>query len=247
MYKPKYLEPRPRTGSDTVLHLKPWAGLTSAAKLFDYSLNGHIGTVTGTSPTFQYPGIDFPGTDEYVDTGDTFQSTFQDSFSISAWIKPTDGQPPSAGFIVGVATTLEEDCVWMVLNTTGSFTFQYSSNGNRGRLFVNGGNPLLSNGQETWHHLVMVVDSTIRAIGGVKAYFDSVLQPLGALSKGDTTNVVSADFRSTINLIIGAEDFVGTVQNFYDGLIDDVMIFSKALSAAESKNIYEVTRRRYGV
>ncbi|GAI12163.1 unnamed protein product, partial [marine sediment metagenome] len=35
--------------------------------------------------------LDFDGTDDYVDTGNTFESTFQDSFSISLWIKPDDG------------------------------------------------------------------------------------------------------------------------------------------------------------
>lgn len=236
-----------------VAHWKLWNGLMTTGLVFDYSLNGNDGTLVDTDtpitliPT--YPGFNFDGDNDYIDTGDTFQSTFQGSFSISLWCKPDDGQPPSAGYFFGVSTVVpfENDCVWMVLNINGSLFFQYSSNGDRGRLYVNAGNPLFSDGQETWHHLVMVVDSTIRDVGGVKGYFDGVLQPIHAvLSRGDTTSVVSADFTLINNPYIGAE-CVDVPTLFYNGLIDDVMIFNKALTAVEVKNIYEVTRWRYSI
>lgn len=200
--------------------------------------DGNVNTSTGASTGVVNGALDFDG-DEYIDTGDTFQSTFQDSFSISLWCKPTDGQPAATGWLFGVSTVdpAENDCVWMVLANTGALTFQYSSNGNRGRLFLNAGLPLFSNGQETWHHLVMVVDSTIRAVGGVKGYLDGVLQPVGALSKGDTTDVVSADFTSIINPFIGAEDLGGPT-NEYNGLIDNVMLFNKALTQKEIRRLY---------
>ena len=36
--------------------------------------------------------LDFNGTADYVDCNQTFQATARDSFSISCWVKPDDGQ-----------------------------------------------------------------------------------------------------------------------------------------------------------
>ena len=43
----------------------------------------------------------FDGTSDYVNTGSAFQSTFQDSFSISMWIKAVDGIPSAENTILG--------------------------------------------------------------------------------------------------------------------------------------------------
>ena len=56
MYDAKYLQPQVNTVG-LVAHWKLWAGFTSSVKVFDYSLNGNIGTVSGASPS--YPGFTF--------------------------------------------------------------------------------------------------------------------------------------------------------------------------------------------
>ena len=43
----------------------------------------------------------FDGTDDYIDTGQNFSSVFNDSFSISLWVKLDDGQPASTQYFFG--------------------------------------------------------------------------------------------------------------------------------------------------
>lgn len=55
--------------------------------------------LTGVDSAYNY--IDLDGSNEYIDTGSPFQSTFRNSSSISAWIKPTDGIPSAENTIMG--------------------------------------------------------------------------------------------------------------------------------------------------
>ncbi len=54
---------------DLVAYYKLWHGLTSTGSVFDYSLNGKIGTPTGTDIAPAYPGFAFNGTDDFIDVG----------------------------------------------------------------------------------------------------------------------------------------------------------------------------------
>lgn len=216
---------------------------------YDLSLNKHHGTLTPATDTLNMrvtddfgPCLNFDGTHSYVDTGSTFQSTFRNSFSISVWVKPTDGQPAASGYIFGATRGAELECVWIVIGNTGNLTFQYTTNSNRARLYGDAAAAVFSDGQETWHHIVMVVDSTIRAVGGVVGYFDSRRMTIGALSKGDTASVVSAEYTSTANPGLGAELVDGVPTNEYNGLIDNVIIYKRALTANEVHQLY---RKKY--
>ena len=64
----KYLHQSPSTVG-LVAHYKLWAGLTSPGKVFDYSLNGKTGALTGTDIAPAYPGFAFNGTDDFIDVG----------------------------------------------------------------------------------------------------------------------------------------------------------------------------------
>ncbi len=68
MIKPELLVPQVNTVG-LVAHYKLWAGLTSATTVFDYSLGGATGTVTGTDIAPTYPGFSFNGTDDFIDVG----------------------------------------------------------------------------------------------------------------------------------------------------------------------------------
>ncbi|KKM88447.1 hypothetical protein LCGC14_1258650 [marine sediment metagenome] len=68
MIKPELLVPQVNTVG-LVAHYKLWAGLTTAGEVFDYSLGGATGTVTGTDIAPTYPGFSFNGTDDFIDVG----------------------------------------------------------------------------------------------------------------------------------------------------------------------------------
>lgn len=175
------------------------------------------------------------GTNIHIDTGNPFESVFQNSFSISIWAKPTDGNPAHSGFFFGISTSvpsLEHDTVWIVIGSNGSTMMEYTANDNSAKYYSS--SALFSDGQEGWHHLIMIADSTIKDEGGLCGYFDNTLITPHILFKGNTSNVVFADFASTINPFIGAERLGGEPPcNAYNGLIDSVTIWKKALIQSE--------------
>jgi len=69
-----------------VAHYKLWDGLNGATTVFDYSLNGLTGTVSGTNCEPAYEGFKFNGTDDFIDVGTGPNPTK----TISIWIKQDD-------------------------------------------------------------------------------------------------------------------------------------------------------------
>lgn len=69
-----------------VAHYKLQYGPMTPSEVFDYSLNGFVGTLTGTDIAPAYPGFRMNGTDDFIDvgTGPTSVKT------VVMWIKPDD-------------------------------------------------------------------------------------------------------------------------------------------------------------
>lgn len=205
--------------------------------------DGDLNTDTGASTGKINGALDFDGsqaeagTDEYIDTGNSFQSVLQGSFSISMWVKPSDGQPASTKCFIGSDNNIFEDLVLINLTTTGDIGFYYCSNEDSTGVVTF--NSCFTNGQQGWHNITVVADSTIGGIGGLEIYFDGQKQTRDAFWDGDTSSVVFADFITPLDIYIGAENTTaGTPGNFLIGLIDNVMFFNVALSADEVKRIY---------
>ncbi len=236
MYKPKYLQPRVRTGADTILHLKTYVGLVTTSTLFDYSLNNHPGTLKGTA-ALKYPGCELDGDSDYIEVADHADFSFGDGtddspFSTSVWvyIDNIGGYSP----IVGKWATDNRE--WYLELYTGKVTFYILGEGSiyRGRYC----NTRLSIGQ--WYHIVATYDGRggASAQDGIKIYVDGARKD----DTDDVNLVYTAMSDGTAPVWIGRGDI-----DYANGLIDDVMIFNVEKSASEVKSIYEVTRRRYGV
>lgn len=181
--------------------------------------------------------LDFDGNNDYVDTGNVFQSMFRGSFSFSIWIKPDDGQPAAWVVFVSNRNSAGEDIVGFQIQEDGTLYFVYESNNNR--IVAQTAEAAFSNGQETWHHVVGVADSTIGGIGGLKVYLDGSVQTLDGTNNGDTSGITFADWTSSDELFIGARDNGGTADRFFAGLIDDVCIYNHPPSAAEVAWLYK--------
>lgn len=193
---------------------------------------GDLNTDTGTVPGKILSALEFDG-DEFVDLGDTFQSTFRSSWSISLWFKVDDGRPAPnqtfCGHIVG------PDYINIVIEATGKLSYEYVAGGNSAKWRVSA--PLLSDGQETWHHIVCVADDTISGVGGVKIYLDGALTTSDI--NGDTSGVTFTDYTNPFNFYLGGlADVADPPQQIYCGDIDNVMLFNKALTLSEIKYLY---------
>lgn len=197
--------------------------------------DGDLNTNTGASTGKIGGALDFDGrqsiggTDEHVDTGDPFESLFQGSFSISIWFKATDGQPDASVYLWGMDEGDVLNMTYLALGSNGTFLFKYTTDGEHSD-FSTG--VLLANGQETWHHIVVTADSTINGAGGLKLYFDGELVTPSGFT-GNTKDAVFANFASITNLYIGAEDVGAAPNASWYGLIDNVMIFNKAVNLLE--------------
>ena len=90
MIKPELLVPQVSTVG-LVAHYKLWAGLTTTGEVFDYSLGGATGTITGTDITPAYPGFSFNGTDDFIDVGNQGGAIK----TVGLWFKSPDVQATS--------------------------------------------------------------------------------------------------------------------------------------------------------
>lgn len=81
----RFIQPEPSTFG-LVAYYKLWFGLTGPTTVFDYSLGGATGTVTGTNIAPAYPGFSFNGTDDFIDIGNHGGAIK----SIVVWVKATD-------------------------------------------------------------------------------------------------------------------------------------------------------------
>lgn len=209
----------------------------------DISGNGHNGTASANTSLLSAPGVvntcfDFGGSASVV-VSDNAAFSFDDSgtkpFSISAWIYVT-----STGnqFILSKWDDSggAEDREWQFyLDSATRLVFQlYDDNANKfGYVYTKA---VLSNG---WHHVVGTYDSRggSTCASGITLYVDG-----SAISSGDTTIVQNADYVSMqaggTDVVIGARRDGGGVEYNFADKIDNVLIFSKCLTATEITALY---------
>jgi hypothetical protein len=188
------------------------------------------GPITGMSNKYSF---NFDGSNDYLDTGKSFESTLKNSFTLSAWIKPTDGQPSAKGSICG---TLKYD------NYSGYVQFSQETNG---KLKLTIGTPtaeqmigtssvVFSDGASDWTHVVAVFTKSSATTGTIVLYAN------GSDVSDTTTKDGSWNIESYVNsydMFIGARNQTGTANQFLNGLIDEVGIWNTALSADDVAKI----------
>lgn len=208
--------------------------------VFDYSLQNHPGTLTGTTLTYRYPGLDLDGTDEHVVVNDHADFTpALTPFSISAWVYMHTTVPPILTFPIASKGIYNTDCEWrFFFNAADQWVIRaYDESVDDcyiGRYYTTA----LTSYINSWVHVVATYSGG-KTNAALKIYFNGVRVD----DDDDGNNAASFDAieNLTANVHIGRYS-----TNYADGLIDDVMIFNIEKSAAEVKSIYDITRGRYG-
>ena len=181
-----------------------WPGEGSAADL----LGGHSGTNSGgVTFTNGYVGqaFSFDGTNGYVAVPDTGLPAGSTPRTVEFWMKP--------------ATNAREAVIYGSYTASSAFYVSVNTNvaaiGRWGGGAVNG-TKVVTDG--VWHHVALTYD------GGstVKLYVDGLL---------DASSAFGYNTVLTGNLYLGSP--VGGNTNHFAGLLDEVVIFNRALSAAE--------------
>ena len=185
---------------------------------YDY-VGDNDGTVNGVPDfvTCMYNDCyDLDGKNDLVALGDNDLFDFRDSsFTISLWVK---GNATNAGIITKDDLDAKENGLVIISNGSNY-------------LYGNGtGNLSFGESDDKWHHLAVTREST--ASDRIKVYFD-----------GDFV----ADFNDERTLDNSKSFIIGSVNDgtFFNGSIDEIMIFDAGLAGAEISNIYNNQSARF--
>ena len=198
-------------------------GLTGHWKLdgdaTDSSGNNHNATEVGTpewTTGLIGQAVDMEGSDELVVSTDVQMGT---SFSVSTWLYPHASGMTARPFVkADVGESVATDSKEILINS-GQFVFRYEHSG--------GSNYDLASGHvlqpNQWVHLVVVRDD---ATGNAYTYVNGTLTQQATSSPTPSINSAPT--------YIGS--WSGTV---FDGLIDDVRVYNRALSGSEITLLFD--------
>ena len=180
----------------------------------DSSVNGLDGVVIG-DPVFvdgvEGMALDFNG-DDYVDCGNDTLFDITDAFTLSVWI---NWRATGATWQTVIA---KGDNAWRLARgaDTQTMDFGFTAGGDRGWLAARTASDVPLG---EWHH----VTATIDTIDGAKIYLDGVLEG----TNPDTGGITVGDYP----VFIGENP--QAAGRFWDGLVDEVMIYNRTLSDGE--------------
>ena len=201
-------------------------GLVSYWKL-DGSAADSVGSNNGTlsgSPTWTTGKINgalsFSGSSQYADMGTKFPS-ITSAITISAWVNPGSSQIQYAD----IWGDHQSDFKGMVMQQNSNTLNQYSWGYGNGSNF-NGGTGFFNLTSGTWTHVVAVKDATTCYV-----YINGVEQT--SLRGTCTSAIVPA---TSINYSLG-RGYAGGGR-FFNGKIDEVAVWNRALSASEVSQLY---------
>ncbi len=160
--------------------------------------------------------LSFDGVNDYISVPHNGNLNITGGITIEAWLNPNTSQSSIWVSIVGKGTGSWTPDIWNYL-----LGLEYL----KPRIVYGGGltasQAIPSN---SWSYVVFIGDSSSNRL---KIYINGVLVSQGTMTSMPTTNTNS--IRITGN-------------NYFNGLIDEVRIYNRALSDQEIKAIYEATR-----
>jgi parallel beta-helix repeat protein len=178
------------------------------------SVDSNNGTIYGATWTTGHinGALSFDGINDYVDCGSGPGN--YDNITVSAWMKTS-----VYGTIVSNRYSSTGYGTWYTLYSTG-LELGGNSSGS-GYINVTFNTPTLNS---LWHHIVYTKDGVNHAI-----YIDGVL---------DRQFTSTADISQSAPLFIGKRWTSSSSPLWFNGIIDDVRIYNRALSAAEVALLY---------
>jgi hypothetical protein len=188
---------------------------TAAADSSSYGNNGTLNGVPQWVAGQLGGALDFDGTGDSVEVPHNPSLSITDEITIAAW---TNMRANASGemAIVSKGGWAANDLPYELTETPGDVIFwQFYDDGGRDTCSPN--SPPVSE----WHHIAGTYDGKI-----FKCYIDGVL--------GEEWAYVGKMPQNTASVTIGRRSRGGT---FFNGMIDDVAIFNRALSADEIPNI----------
>src|SRR3989344_5462976 len=205
---------------------------------FDRSGNNNNGTLTN-GPT-RVPGkigqaVNFDGSDDYVDAGSGSSLDNITVKTVSAWIFPRSAGENSVGRIVDKGNNVngwELDMCGSgnaICESSDRILYHYTTDGTTGQ-WIAGGSSIQYN---QWQHVVVIHDNSSLTNDPV-FYINGVLS---ATTEHQTPTGTAFASDSAQSLRMGER---GDGLRTFDGLIDDVRVYNRALSSDEIKRLYKI-------
>ncbi len=199
---------------------------TTARDISGYDNHGNIvgATYVDGVPGTGGTALEFDGVDDYVNTNVDLSWTSADSFSMSAWIKTT-GESNRLNNII----------------SKNSFEYMLSARDNTIRFIY--WNPVGSNvislsrsiaNITQWNFVTVMYDGR-----DAKLHINGVLEDVNLNISDEFIN------RSETTKIGTGYNYGSPSSRFFQGLIDDVRIYNRALTASEIQTLYVQTKNKY--
>lgn len=217
--------------NDLVLWLPFDYNHTGNNETLDYSSYDNNGTVSNAAWTTlgkQLNAYEFDGVDDYVDLWNVLNIGTSDQ-TVSAWVKTT-GQ--GYGIIAGKGLLTGDDAAdgfGIYMGTSEEAAVQIRENGST---VVSATGSIIND--SNWHFIVGTVDRD--SATGLNIYVDGVLE-----GTADPTAFNGSNLNTGHHFEIGARETAvapGSRDYFWNGTIDDVMIWNRSLSATEIHQLY---------
>lgn len=199
---------------------------------YDRSGKGNNGTLTN-GPTKAIgklgQGLRFDGVDDRISYGNVSALKPSFPFTISAWVKGTGGTAFSNGkgeYFCSPATPYSDNYSGITFYMNGGVAGGNGSGQSASHRFERAAAVSAADGQ--WHHIVAV----LQAGNNINLYKDGVLNN-GSYDDGLATTI-GYDTRP---VLIGAQYGCSYIYPA-NGVVDDVRLYNRALSAEEIKNLY---------
>ena len=209
---------------------------------YEDAFNGNYGTGGAVTPTAQDGIVNgaqlFNGTTTQINVpaDNSFDWQRNESFSIEFWVK-TDGTVPGTDpednmIVIGRRDASTSLAWWAGIRFDGKAAFSLRDTAGNGVGVVGGASGInLANGD--WHHMVAVRDESTN---------ENIVYVDGIEQGREFWNYTNGFASASAALNIGWWDFPNTSGYYFDGLIDEVAIYDRALPLDEIQEHYDAGR-----
>ncbi len=181
------------------------------------------------------PGTNTFGTNTYVNMANsTSLNIGKTTWTISAWVYftiPPASEPANAGIIAKGNVGAEAYALYV---SGGNFVNIFHNNANNGGETIASTNPLVAN---TWYN----VTATVLLPRQTGSLAEDLVYVNGSLVSATNSNTYTTAYTTNSPVTIGsrASAITGFVTNSFQGIIDNVRIYNRAMTASDVMQLYQ--------
>jgi|GEM_PF-1936080 len=205
-----------------------WSGAIDEVQ--DSTGNGNDGVASGGADTISAGHLcragEFDGADDFIEMGAGTLDALRGTASLSFWIKTSQTGDDTGWRAPGIAGVEEaggsDDIFWGWLDGSGRIGLSVANDfSTKSTIAIN---------DDVFHHIVLTRDAVA---GTYEIYIDDVLNNSGTLPGGTIGNLFSS---------IGRIEDTGGSEEYFQGTLDELKIFSSVISSADVTTLFNETR-----